>query len=78
MVLAQNVSRLAGFSSDSAAGIAPLLVSIVTSVGASLLLWRLWRFTIAPSYRPNEPKQLPYWIPCKCYGQLKCWLETTI
>jgi hypothetical protein len=30
---------------------------------ALLLLWRLWRFTILPSYHPEEPKELPYWIP---------------
>jgi hypothetical protein len=30
---------------------------------AALLSWRLWRFTIRPSFYPNEPKELPYWIP---------------
>lgn len=30
----------------------------------SLLLWRLWRFTLMPMLKPNEPKELPYWIPC--------------
>ena len=29
----------------------------------SLVLWRLWRFTILPVTRPYEPKELPYWIP---------------
>lgn len=29
----------------------------------SLVLWRLWRFTILPATRPNEPKELPYWVP---------------
>ncbi|KAF2464462.1 cytochrome P450 [Lindgomyces ingoldianus] len=28
-----------------------------------LLLWRIWRFTVLPVLRPNEPKELPYWIP---------------
>lgn len=29
------------------------------------LLWRLWSFTVLPYFRPDEPKNLPYWIPCK-------------
>ncbi|KAI1870662.1 uncharacterized protein JN550_005205 [Neoarthrinium moseri] len=28
-----------------------------------LLLWRAWRFTINPLLHPDEPKELPYWIP---------------
>ncbi|KAL8851305.1 MAG: hypothetical protein Q9221_003750 [Calogaya cf. arnoldii] len=28
-----------------------------------LLSWRLWRFTITPWLYPNDPKELPYWIP---------------
>lgn len=32
----------------------------------ALLVWRLWRFTVIPWLRPDEPKELPYWIPCKC------------
>jgi hypothetical protein len=28
-----------------------------------LLAWRLWRFTIQPLMAPNDPKELPYWIP---------------
>lgn len=28
--------------------------------------WRLWAFTIAPAFlRPNDPKPLPYALPCK-------------
>lgn len=29
----------------------------------ALLSWRLWKFTIRPQLHPNEPKELPYWIP---------------
>ena len=36
-----------------------LLISII-----ALIVWRIWRFTILPLFRPNEPKELPYWIPC--------------
>jgi hypothetical protein len=28
-----------------------------------LFLFRLWKFTIRPLLHPNEPKELPYWIP---------------
>ncbi|KAL4862857.1 hypothetical protein BDV12DRAFT_190125 [Aspergillus spectabilis] len=29
-----------------------------------LMAWRLWRFTIGPSLHPDEPKEVPYWVPC--------------
>ncbi|PQE02868.1 cytochrome P450 protein [Rutstroemia sp. NJR-2017a BBW] len=29
-----------------------------------LVLWRVWRFTVRPYLRPQDPKELPYWIPC--------------
>jgi hypothetical protein len=29
-----------------------------------LLVWRFWRFTLSPKIYPNDPKELPYWIPC--------------
>ncbi|KAL5337981.1 putative cytochrome P450 [Aspergillus crustosus] len=28
------------------------------------LTWRLWRFTIRPSLYPDEPKEVPYLVPC--------------
>lgn len=31
----------------------------------SLLLWWIWKFTLVPILKPNEPKELPHWIPCK-------------
>ena len=33
-----------------------------------LLPWRLWTFTVLPSLRPHDPKEVPYWIP----GELIC------
>ncbi|KAI1312958.1 putative cytochrome p450 [Xylaria venustula] len=30
--------------------------------------WRLWRFNISPFLHPNEPKELPYWIPFIGHG----------
>lgn len=47
---------------DQAAFHAPfilLLLIIATSV------WRLWTFTLFPWLNPNEPKEMPYWIPCE-------------
>jgi hypothetical protein len=29
-----------------------------------LLSWRIWRFTMLPVLRPDDPKEVPYWIPC--------------
>ena len=36
----------------------PVFIVIV-----SLLVWRIWTFTILPLLRPDEPKYIPYWIP---------------
>jgi hypothetical protein len=41
------------------------LISITAAAVLALLLWRLWRFTITPALYPDDPKELPYWIPCK-------------
>ena len=41
---------------------APFILLLVIT---ALLLWRLWTFTILPWLNPNEPKEVPYWIPCK-------------
>lgn len=29
------------------------------------MTWRLWMFTVKPWLWPDDPKDLPYWIPCK-------------
>ncbi|PSN66567.1 cytochrome P450 [Corynespora cassiicola Philippines] len=29
----------------------------------SLIAWRLWKFTIIPWLHPQEPRELPYWVP---------------
>lgn len=28
------------------------------------LIWRLWRFQFLPALHPDEPRELPYLIPC--------------
>jgi hypothetical protein len=37
--------------------------AILAAALVVLLVWRLLRFTIVPVFRPNEPKEYPYWIP---------------
>jgi hypothetical protein len=42
-------------------------LSFIAVASVIWIAWRLWRFTILPVLKPNEPKELPYWIPCKSY-----------
>jgi hypothetical protein len=35
----------------------------IASIAVFLATFRLWRFTIRPILHPEEPKELPYWIP---------------
>lgn len=43
----------------------PIPTTVVGFALATLLAWRLLRFTILPAFYPDDPKELPYWIPCK-------------
>lgn len=45
-----------------------LLIGTLAAVLSAWLLWRLWRFTILPMLYPDDPKELPYWIP----SEYKC------
>lgn len=36
---------------------------VVAFFAATLLGWRLWKFTLVPIIWPDDPKVLPYWIP---------------
>lgn len=40
-------------------------IFISVAFGMVMLLWRFWTFTIRPLLYPNEPKEVPYWIPCE-------------
>ncbi|KAF4634182.1 hypothetical protein G7Y89_g3925 [Cudoniella acicularis] len=42
----------------------------VAVVVVALLLWRFWRFTLRPRFHPDDPKELPYWIPWHAWGFL--------
>ena len=38
-------------------------MSILVAFPIVLVLWRFWAFTIKAALYPDEPKELPYWIP---------------
>ena len=40
-------------------------LAIAVFLGLSLVLWRLWTFTVRPWMNPDEPREVPYWVPCK-------------
>ena len=41
-----------------------LSVTLFSSL-TTLLLWRLWTFTVLLAFYPDDPKELPYWVPGK-------------
>ncbi|KAI0381915.1 putative cytochrome p450 [Hypomontagnella monticulosa] len=45
-----------------------ILLHGLTALVTALLVWRLWRFTISPKIHPDDPKELPYWIPVIGHG----------
>ena len=56
------------------------LIGALTAAVLALVIWRLWRFTISPALYPDDPKELPYWIPSEYYEEtlfLKCQPENT-
>lgn len=40
-----------------------ILSKVITALASCLVLWRIWRFTILPTFLSTEPKELPYWMP---------------
>ena len=43
-----------------------LPMTFVGALAVGLLLWRVWTFTLLPLLRPDDPKEVPYWIPGRC------------
>lgn len=39
------------------------LILVLLTMATSWLGWRIWRFSISPVFHPEEPRELPYWIP---------------
>ena len=37
--------------------------------------WRIWTFTIVPILRPDEPKDIPYWVPCEPFHDLIYYIK---
>ncbi|KAL9078126.1 MAG: hypothetical protein Q9157_002953 [Trypethelium eluteriae] len=46
------------------------LLFTVAGFGFMYSVWRLWAFTVKPALHPDEPKELPYWIPV--LGAIMC------
>ena len=44
-----------------------LATVILAFLGSFLLAWRLWTFVVRPWLNPDEPKEIPYWTPCKSW-----------
>lgn len=38
-------------------------LAIGFALALCLVGWRVWRFSILPLVAPDDPKELPYWIP---------------
>lgn len=38
-------------------------LSILAFFSVSWITWRVWRFTIVPALKPNNPKEIPYLVP---------------
>ena len=45
-----------------------LAIAVLSNL--SFALWRLWKFTVRPWIYPDEPREIPYWVPCKV--QMSC------
>lgn len=43
-----------------------VLLHMLMALTVVWAVWRCWRFTVYPMLHPDEPKELPYLIPCRC------------
>ncbi|KAL8726311.1 MAG: hypothetical protein Q9166_006789 [cf. Caloplaca sp. 2 TL-2023] len=50
-----------------------ILVFVVATALSTLAIWRLWRFTVSPWLHPEDPRELPYWIPF--FGHARAFLS---
>ncbi|TAQ84949.1 hypothetical protein B7494_g6729 [Chlorociboria aeruginascens] len=44
------------------------LIRVAELLLLGLAIWRFWRFTLSPIIHPDNPKELPYWIPFFGHG----------
>jgi len=70
---------LASLTASSQAILADVPTAWLVAIAAvfSLFVWRLWRFTISPLLHPDDPKELPYWIPSKSIQILQVYQPLT-
>ncbi|KAL4796710.1 putative cytochrome P450 [Aspergillus venezuelensis] len=40
-----------------------MLSAIAAGIVLGIMTWRIWRFTIQPLLHPDEPNEVPYWVP---------------
>ena len=52
-----------GFASEASSLAVQLLISTLLATMCALFVWRLWRFSLSPIFRPEEPREVPYWVP---------------
>ncbi|KAF2643894.1 cytochrome P450 [Massarina eburnea CBS 473.64] len=62
MIFSDHDQRLRFFNNFLDLIPSPLLYPIL-AIASVLLTFRIWRFTIRPWFHPQEPRELPYWIP---------------
>lgn len=61
---AQHVWDIISSEIKGSHAIALLILSLFASLW---MLWRLWRFIITPALHPDDPKELPYWVPSELF-----------
>jgi cholesterol 7alpha-monooxygenase len=42
-----------------------MIPQLLSNIGLAWLAWYLYKFIIKPRLSPEEPRELPYLIPCK-------------
>ena len=63
-MIVEILQFLQHIGSDKNGNIDYLRLTIPT-LALGWLSWRIWAFTVKPTFQPREPRELPYWIPSK-------------
>ncbi|KAL4744325.1 hypothetical protein BDW72DRAFT_199706 [Aspergillus terricola var. indicus] len=59
----QHLITAAGLNVQTYLASITISLQIGSAFLATLIAWRIWKFTILPLFRPDDPVELPYWIP---------------
>ena len=62
------------FTSDQDGSLDYIRISLPT-LALAWLSWRIWTFTLKPTFQPREPRELPYWVPSKRYSSYSSVLK---